>query len=202
MGKKPSLSSTISTRDRILTAAMKQFCTQSYDETGLRDIAADADVDVAYVHRLFGSKQRLFAEALRKAALTDQFLDEISDDLAEFLTRRLLSRASAQSAQDPLEIAVHSFCCPEAIEVQRAFVADDLIAPLAEHLEDPAKNRAALMAAFLAGVTILRDVIGVRELAGTKRSKMAPIVRNVFQAIANTDATPHPKVTARGGRKR
>lgn len=202
MGKKPSLSSTISTRDRILMAAMKRFCTQSYDDTGLRDIAADAGVDVAYVHRSFGSKQQLFAEALRKAALTDHFLDEISGDLAELLTRRLLSRDSAQAAQDPLEIAVHSFSCPEAVEVHRAFVTDDLIDPLAEHLGRPAKHRAALIVAFLAGVTILRDVIGIKELAGTERSKIAPIVRDVFQAIAHADATPRRKATDRGSRRR
>lgn len=202
MGKKPSLSSTISTRDRILTAAMKRFCMQSYDETGLRDIATDVDVDVAYVHRLFGSKQQLFAEALRKAALTDQFLDEISDDLGELLTRRLLSRASAERGQDPLEIAVHSFSCPEAVEVHRAFLTDDLIAPLAEHLDGPAKHRAALMVAFVAGVTILRDVIGIKELAGSERGKMAPIVRDVFRAIATADAAPHPKSAAKEGRRK
>lgn len=202
MGKKPGLSSTISTRDRILAAAMKRFCTQSYSETGLRDIAADAEVDVAYVHRCFGSKQQLFAEALRKAALSDHFPDETSDDLAELLTRRLLSRTSAREAQDPLEIAVHSFSCPEAVEVHRAFVTDDLIGPLAEHLESPAKHRAALMVAFLAGVTILRDVVGIKELGGGERSKVAPIVRDVFQAIAKANATPRLEAAGRGRRRR
>ncbi len=199
MGRKPSLSSTISTRDRILTAAMQRFSTQSYDETGLRDIAADAEVDVAYVHRSFGSKQQLFVEALRKAALADHFLDEISDDLVELLTRRLLSRASAKDGQDPLEIAVHSFSCPEAVKVHHAFVTHDLIGPLAEHLDGPAKHRAALMVAFLAGVTILRDVIGINELAASERSKIAPIVRDVFRAIANAEPTRAPKTANREG---
>ncbi|MFD2029187.1 TetR/AcrR family transcriptional regulator [Ancylobacter dichloromethanicus] len=48
------------TRQTILTAAAKRFASASYDEVSLRDISADVDVDVAYVHRSFGSKENLF----------------------------------------------------------------------------------------------------------------------------------------------
>ncbi len=61
------------------------------------------------------------------------------------------------------------------------------VAPLSEHLEGPARHRAVLMVAFMAGVTILRDVIGVKELAAGERGKIAPIVREVFREIANAD---------------
>ncbi|WP_390965363.1 TetR family transcriptional regulator [Paracoccus yeei] len=37
-----------SAKDRILTAAFRRFAAHSYHETHLRDIAADAGVDVAY----------------------------------------------------------------------------------------------------------------------------------------------------------
>lgn len=36
------------TRERILKAAMLRFSTHSYEETGLRDLAADVGVDSAY----------------------------------------------------------------------------------------------------------------------------------------------------------
>lgn len=39
------------TRERILKAAILRFSAHSYDNTGLRDIAADVGVDMAYVHR-------------------------------------------------------------------------------------------------------------------------------------------------------
>lgn len=45
------------TRDRILNAAILRFARSSYESVGLRDIAADAGVDVAYVHRLFWFKR-------------------------------------------------------------------------------------------------------------------------------------------------
>lgn len=48
--------SDIPAKERILKAAIRRFARHSYEDTGLRDIANDADVDVAYVHRSFGSK--------------------------------------------------------------------------------------------------------------------------------------------------
>ena len=53
------------TRERILKAALLRFSTHSYEETGLRDIASDVGVDMAYVHRSFGSKEKLFREAVK-----------------------------------------------------------------------------------------------------------------------------------------
>jgi AcrR family transcriptional regulator len=54
--RRRSTESTVATRDRILNAAMERFSRTSYEQTGLRDIAADVGVDVAYVHRCFARK--------------------------------------------------------------------------------------------------------------------------------------------------
>ncbi|WP_018267634.1 TetR/AcrR family transcriptional regulator [Methylosinus sp. LW4] len=52
------------TRERILQAALARFGSASYEDVKLRDIAAEFGVDVALVHRAFGSKEQLFAAAL------------------------------------------------------------------------------------------------------------------------------------------
>ena len=54
---------TTSGKERILNAAMLLFARMPYSDTSLRDIAA-AEVDVAYVHRAFGSKAEIFRHAL------------------------------------------------------------------------------------------------------------------------------------------
>src|ERR1700738_1364837 len=77
-----STSSTVATRDRILNAAIERFTRTSYEQTGLRDIAADVGIDVAYVHRCFGSKKRLFAEAVRAAMQPADFLPGPARDFA------------------------------------------------------------------------------------------------------------------------
>ncbi|MGL4263414.1 MAG: TetR/AcrR family transcriptional regulator, partial [Afipia sp.] len=51
-------------KERISNAAMLLFARMPYCDTSLRDIAAAAEVDVAYVHRSFGSKAEIFRHAL------------------------------------------------------------------------------------------------------------------------------------------
>ena len=65
------------TRERILEAAIEHFSRRSYEETGLREIASAAQVDVAYVHRCFGSKKRLFADAVSAAVRPKELLEEL-----------------------------------------------------------------------------------------------------------------------------
>ena len=53
------------TREAILGAARKQFGDHGYAGATIRAIAADAGVDPALVHHFFGTKERLFAAAMR-----------------------------------------------------------------------------------------------------------------------------------------
>ena len=62
------------TRARILAAARVRFSRDAYENVGTRDIAADAGVDAALVNRYFGSKEKLFDEAIEDAfAIKDHF---------------------------------------------------------------------------------------------------------------------------------
>lgn len=51
-------------KDRILTAAMLLFAQMPCSDTSQRDFAAAAEVDVAYIHRAFGSRPEIFRQAL------------------------------------------------------------------------------------------------------------------------------------------
>lgn len=53
------------TREAILAAARKQFGDHGYDGATIRGIAAGAGVDAALVHHFYGSKEQLFAAAMR-----------------------------------------------------------------------------------------------------------------------------------------
>ncbi len=53
------------TREAILAAARTRFGDLGYDGATIRGIAADAGVDAALVHHFFGTKERLFAAAMR-----------------------------------------------------------------------------------------------------------------------------------------
>jgi len=53
------------TKEAILAAARARFGDLGYDRTTIRDIAADAGVDAALVHHFYGTKDQLFATAMR-----------------------------------------------------------------------------------------------------------------------------------------
>ncbi|MFD2029247.1 helix-turn-helix domain-containing protein [Ancylobacter dichloromethanicus] len=78
-------------REQILEAAILRFARQSYEDTSLRAIAADVGVDVAHVHRSFGSKELLFAEAIRATTRPERFLGISPGLLAATLSTELLS---------------------------------------------------------------------------------------------------------------
>ena len=62
------------TREAILAAARARFGDYGYDGATIRGIAADAGVDAALVHHFFGTKERLFAAAMRLPVLPSELL--------------------------------------------------------------------------------------------------------------------------------
>lgn len=158
------------TRDRILEAAVRRFARQSYEETGLRDIAADASVDVAYVHRSFGSKEMLFAEAVRASTGIDRLLADEKQDMSGHLAGQAF-RGDDQASEEtgPLDVIIHSLSSPAASRVVRERIVGDFVEPLGARLDDPSLLRAAVIGALLAGIGIFRNVLEIeplREAAG------------------------------------
>ncbi len=151
------------TRDRILRAAMARFATQSYSTTSLRDLASDVGVDVAYVHRCFGSKENLFRASIRAAIRPDWMFAGDIRDLAATLAGQTLGK-SPQAEIRMLDIVFRSFSSPDAAKVLREVLMKDFIGPLIAAHPHVSKRQAALVAAFFAGVSILYDVIGSEPL--------------------------------------
>lgn len=109
------------TRDRILNAAILRFARSSYESVGLRDIAADAGVDVAYVHRCFGSKERLFAESLEATMEPAKLFAGPPGDIADFLAKQIFARdgGRGRNTVGPLDIIIRSLSSVEASGVLR-----------------------------------------------------------------------------------
>jgi AcrR family transcriptional regulator len=170
------------TRQRIVKAALVRFAKVSYEEVGLRDIALDVGVDVALVHRSFGSKEQLFAEAFKAAIQSERLLSSKKTELGAALARNIFERDndSTSGHTDALQIFVHSLSSPQAREVLRAFVLKDFIKPLAAKLDDRALQRAALITACLVGVSILRDVLRVKPLLDGSRAESQPLIERIF----------------------
>ena len=180
------------TRDRILDAAILRFSRHSYEATGLRDIAADVGVDVAYVHRCFGSKERLFAAAVEATFRPELMLTGEADDLAATLARELLNPADGYGPNEvrPLDIVIHSLSSADASRVLRDVVERSFIAPLAARLGHTDALNASLITALLAGTGILRTVLGIAPLqkmeGGRLEAMMAAALGGVIASAAST----------------
>jgi len=185
VSRRPARPPVSSTRERILAAAIDRFSKHSYEETGLRDIAADVGVDVAYVHRCFGSKERLFAAALEATIQPARFRIDDTDDLATNLARQIFARDTGRSRNTagPLDIVIRSLSSPEASHVLRDFVSRDFIEPIASKTGSATSQRVALVAALLTGVGILRNVLRVTPLLETGDNELESLVADTLRIM-------------------
>ena len=176
------------TRAAILTSAREAFARAGYDGAGVREIAKGAGVTAMLVNRYFGSKEQLFAEVVaeimtRPIILTDDRLKSArgGDEMAETLVR--LTTAGG-APLDGFQIMCRSAASPRAAEIGRRQIEAHYHKALAAALPGAhAAERAALLLAFVAGVQIMRQMIGLTALAACPPAVLSKILAPVFQQL-------------------
>lgn len=173
-------------RERILAAAIGRFGTQSYEATGLRDIAADAGVDVAYVHRSFGSKEALFAAAMRAVMQDADFETDGLEALARRFAEAGLERRRPGETR-PMDMVARSFSSPEAAGTIRELLMEDFVRPLRASVPQVSERDAALAAAILCGVMIMRDVVAAPPLTEAEPEAMNDQLARIISLVLAGD---------------
>jgi AcrR family transcriptional regulator len=183
------------TRRRIILAAAARFAQLSYEEVKLRDIARDVEIDVAYVHRSFGSKEKLFTEVLSETARHPRRITGASggEDLVAALTENVFKYGTMG-----FRIFANSLSSPQARDVIRTAVVDDFIGPLAAKLPAPATERAELIMACLAGIQLVREVLRLEPLHSTSRKVSQPMIEAIFRACVDEAPPIAPPATHPG----
>jgi len=182
-------------REQILEAAIARFARHSYEDTSLRAIAADVGVDVAQVHRAFGSKEQLLAEAVRAAAPpSERLLSGPRAQLPFVFTDQVLSHDAPRAASDigVLDIFVRSLTSREASGVLREAITTDFIAPLTQTMGPRTERRAALILAMLLGVGVLRDVLHIEPLLDIRDGEIRQIMAQMFGTLMGPPQDPAP----------
>ncbi|MFD3586145.1 TetR/AcrR family transcriptional regulator [Streptomyces sp. NPDC058683] len=183
------------TRRALLLAARARFTRLGYDRTTLRDVAADAGVNLALVKRYFGSKEGLFKAAL---ASTPRFLGGEEEfprgpaALAEALSRQLAAGAWTEFGEHPVLMLLRDSGDEQVAELRRRaleeFGRQVLEASGATSAPD-ALLRAELLVALGVGVAVVRSAVGLRPLADAAPEDLVGPLRDVVEALL----APPPK---------
>lgn len=187
--KRESSRETTSTRKLILQAAIRRFAAAPFEEVSLRRIATDVGVDVAYVHRSFGSKEALFAQALEASAGPSIMSEVGAGDFVPELVKRLfaVARERGEDGTGPMDMLIRSLASPKASAMLRDKVSADFIDPMSTRLADHARLRASFMIAVLLGFGIARDVMRIEPLSSADEAVIRRALQSALQAVVDAD---------------
>jgi AcrR family transcriptional regulator len=170
------------TKEAILAAARARFGDLGYDRATIRGIADDAGVDPALVHHFYGTKDRLFAAAMRLPANPREVLDAAltpesrgqDRSLGEHLLRTVLGVWEvAEMRATFLGLLRSAPTSEQAVVMLREFLSGAILGPIAQAAREAAPGvagqdagyRAALVASQVLGLGLTRYVLEVEPLA-------------------------------------
>ena len=185
---------TPATRGQIVSAARRAFTSNGYAKATIRAIAAGAGVDPALVMHYFGTKERLFLEAMRlpiePAAVIATLLQSDPEHAGERVMGVFFDIWEGDSERQALVALVRSAMTEDlAAEIIRDQVVVPLERALAEAGLDQPGLRAALVATRLMGIALGRYVLRVEALATATRDQLAAAVGPSLQRYLNGDIT-------------
>lgn len=189
------------TRRRLLTAGRRRFALHGYERTTLRQIAADAGVNLALIKRYFGSKEGLFEAALAAAPEQPTGFDGIAGDrdrLAEVLSRELSASAWPETGENPIMLLLRTTGDPRSDALRRQGLQDYTERLLRAAGYDPAEStpdrdtmlRAYLVLALGAGVAALRAATGAQPLSGATAEELRGPLTDALAALLPPPAPP------------
>jgi AcrR family transcriptional regulator len=182
------------TRADLLRAARRRFARDGYDRASVRDIAADAGVNIALISRYFGSKDALFAEALADAGWFREVRAVPPDELPARMLARILDQPPAYGRENPMAALLRSSGHAGVAERMRAHLDENYTRRLSGlSSEEDATVRADLFVALVLGIGVLHTVIRKPPLASQRFEQLWPHVERMFNVLfPQTDGGPPP----------
>lgn len=152
------------TREAILEAAQQIFSMHGYQDAGVRDITARAGVSPALVNRYFGSKEKLFEEALAGMLDTAPLQNMQREAFGEAVVDLLYS-AVDRSAM-PLPMFMLASGDPGARAIAQQLITNLVYEPLAAWLgAEEGRVRAARFMIVSAGLAVYSHIYALDVVA-------------------------------------
>jgi AcrR family transcriptional regulator len=141
------------------------FAARGYEQTTIRAVAAQADVDASMVMRYFQSKEGLFTAVVTTDLRVPDLRSVPAARRGEVLVRYFVNRWE-DPVGDKMIALLRTAVTSDAIagQVQATF-SERLIEPIAALGEEQAPERAAFIAAQLFGLALCRYIVPFEPLA-------------------------------------
>jgi AcrR family transcriptional regulator len=172
------------TRAAILEAGKAQFARVGYGSATLRDIAAEAGVDVALIKRYFGGKEALFTEALKASFRRDPLNDWNRATFARDIAQMMAGDArSGEAHTHGFQFLLRAATSPATAPLLNVAVQERFLAPISEWLGgEDAQARARVLAAAFIGCLVERLIRG-EALAGREREVFLERATAMFEGL-------------------
>jgi AcrR family transcriptional regulator len=176
------------TREAILQSARRAFARRGYDGAGVREIAQDAGVTAMLVNRYFGSKERLFSEAVAESMATTSVLapaivraHATGADIAAMLVE--ITKTDAAPLEG-FQIMLRSVSSERAAAIGREQIERHYQKSIAAALPgELAPQRAAVMLSLIAGFQLMRQMTGLTALAKADSKSLVKVLAPVFDQL-------------------
>jgi AcrR family transcriptional regulator len=185
-------------REKILDGARELFARNGINSTSIRAVAAAADVDSALVHHYFGTKQQLFAAAMRipidPMTIIGPVRETPVDELGLKLPSLLLPLWDSVLG-DVLLGTLRSILGGGDVSLARTFLRDIIVVELAARADDPPGSgtvRAEFVASQLLGIVMARYIIGLEPFASLPAQQIAETIAPNLQRYLTGDLPARP----------
>jgi AcrR family transcriptional regulator len=181
------------TRDRILASARELFARNGIDRTSIRAVAAGAGVDAALVHHYFGTKEQLFAAAIKLPIDPMTVLVPMRETPVEELGLRLPSVLlpiwdSEMGAG--LIATLRSLIAGADVSLARSFLQEVVVVEVGSRVDNPpgtGKIRAQFVASQLMGVVMARYIVQIEPFASLPAERIAKTIAPNLQRYLTGD---------------
>jgi AcrR family transcriptional regulator len=181
------------TRERILASARELFASNGIGQTSIRAVAAAAGVDSALVHHYFGTKEKLFAAAVRIpidpmdiiGPLREIPVEEIGYKLPSMLLPLWDSELGAGFIA-----ALRSIVAGSEVNLFRSFIQEVIATEVGTRVDNPPGSgviRIQFVASQMVGVVMARYILELEPFASLPAEQIAATIGPNLQRYLTGD---------------
>ena len=171
------------------------FAARGFEQTTIRAVAAEADVDASMVMRYFQSKAGLFTAAVTLDLQVPDLRSVPASDRGELLARHFISRWEDPTRDDDMIALLRTAATSETVAEQLQEVFGQLVTqPIADLGDEQATERGAFIAAQLLGVALCRYILHLEPLASLPSDDVvAAVAPSVQRYLTMAPTAPEPE---------